>query len=116
MWILQKESFGNVKQKLARRRKYEQYRLYNERLAEERRAAEREAAMAAREEAAGARGGLREAMGAKAAALLEATKAQRVEKAEAYAKFVEERQALLEKLLPPPPEPVDAAPAKGKKK
>jgi len=55
-------------------------------------------------------------MDARAPALLEATKAERAEKAEAYKASVDERQALLDRLLPPPPEPVEAAPAKGKKK
>ena len=82
--------------------------------------AERQAALdsvaATRESAEGARGGLRDAMGADAASVLEVMRAERAKAAEAYQVLVEQRQGLLEKHLPPPPEPPEPIDPKGKGK
>ena len=62
------------------------------------------------------RAAVKEAMGSAAVETSEAIKASRAEAQAALEAQAAEREALLLKLLPAPEEPVDAAPAKGKKK
>ena len=82
----------------------------------EKHAAELEGLVAEREAKAEARAAVKEAMGSAAVETSEAIKASRAEAQAALEAQAAEREALLLKLLPAPEEPVDAAPAKGKKK
>jgi len=65
-----------------------------------------------------ARGVIKESRAAKVATLTETAKASRSSATEAYVKAASDREALLKKLLPPPPEPAEPVDpkAKGKKK
>jgi len=79
-------------------------------------AAALEALVTTREENSTARDALKDAMAESATATIEGVKAKREEAKQSYEAAAAERQALLGRLLPAPPEPAEAAPAKGKKK
>jgi len=75
-----------------------------------------EAMVSDRAEKEAARVEIKEARAAQVTQVVETIKASRASAAEGYAKAVTDRETLLKKLLPPPPEPVEPVDPKGKGK